>query len=459
MNPMGQGETWRRLMSAKRLGTEDSGEQVDARSAFQRDFDRIVFSSAFRRLQDKTQVFPLAESDYVRTRLTHSIEVSCVGRSLGTIVGTELANKYKFDELAPSDFGAVVAAGALAHDIGNPPFGHSGEDAIQHWFQTSEIAKDALSGFNDQQKNDFLKFEGNAQGFRVLTKLQSPDNSGGMQLTNAVLGAFTKYPRASHLDGNPADYSGISAKKHGFFTSECEHYQMVAKSTGVIERSKGAYWKRHPLAFLVEAADDICYRIIDLEDGFRLGYVDFRTTQELLVQLIGSDMSPQRLGKITGEKEKVEYLRAKAINTLIFAAADLFLENESEILLGQFDSELISNLSDKQAALGDIKTLSRKKVYSARPVLEVEAAGYEVLGGMLDMFVEAVNEVAQKAQPHPKSKKLLQLMPPQFLGVDQIPDPDPYYRLIKVTDFVCGMTDGFAVSTFKKIRGISLPHA
>ena len=456
---MGQGEKWCQLMAAKRLGAEDSGEQVDARSAFQRDFDRIVFSSAFRRLQDKTQVFPLAESDYVRTRLTHSIEVSCVGRSLGTIVGSALVKKYQFDALVPFDFGAVVAAGAVAHDIGNPPFGHSGEDAIQHWFETSEIAKDALCELNAQQREDFLKFEGNAQGFRVLTRLQSPDNAGGMQLTSAVLGAFTKYPRASRLDNGLADQTGVSAKKHGFFAAEQEHYQSVASATGVIEKIKGTYWKRHPLAFLVEAADDICYRIIDLEDGFRLGHIDFGTTQDLLVQLIGSDMSPQRLEKITGEKEKVEYLRAKAINTLIFAAADVFVAKEAEIQTGEFDSELLASLSDKRSALEDIKKLSRQKVYSARPVLEVEAAGFEVLGGMLDMFVEAVNEVAKKDRPHPKSKKLLQLMPPQFLGEDGKPDMDPYLRLIKVTDFVCGMTDGFAVSTFKKIRGISLPHA
>lgn len=455
---MGQGEKWRQLMSAKRLGAEDSGEQIDARSAFQRDFDRIVFSSAFRRLQDKTQVFPLAESDYVRTRLTHSIEVSCVGRSLGTIVGTEMVKKYQLEKLDPSDFGAVVAAGALAHDIGNPPFGHSGEDAIQHWFQTSAVAKEALSELNDQQKQDFLRFEGNAQGFRVLTRLQSPDNVGGMQLTNAVLGDFTKYPCASHQTNDPPDDTKISAKKHGFFAAEQTYYQSVATATGVITKIKDAYWKRHPLAFLVEAADDICYRIIDLEDGFRLGHVDFKTTQEFLVQLIG-DKAPERLSCITGEKEKIEYLRAKAINTLIFEAAELFLKYESEILLGQFDSELIASLSDKQSALEDIKKLSRKKVYSARPVLEVEAAGFEVLGGMLDMFVEAVNEVAQKDRPHPKSKKLIQLMPPQFLGEDGKPNPDPYLRLIKVTDFVCGMTDGFAVSTFKKIRGISLPHS
>lgn len=456
---MVQGDSWRKLMSAKRLGVEDSDEKADARSAFQRDFDRIVFSSAFRRLQDKTQVFPLADSDYVRTRLTHSIEVSCVGRSLGTIVGNEIVKKYQIDELAASDFGAVVAAGAVAHDIGNPPFGHSGEDAIQHWFQTSAIAKDALSELNEQQRQDFLRYEGNAQGFRVLTRLQSPDNEGGMQLTSAVLGAFTKYPRASRLMDYPADQPGISAKKHGFFSSEQQYYQAVASVTGVVEKIKGCYWKRHPLAFLVEAADDICYRIIDLEDGFRLSYVDFKTTERLLVQLIDDTRTLQRLTRITGEKEKIEYLRAKAINSLIFDAARIFLENEEKILIGQFDCELVAELREKQVALDEIKTLSRQKVYSARPVLEVEAAGFEVLGGMLDMFVEAVNEVARKDRPHLKSKKLLQLMPPQFLGEDNNPDSDPYVRLIKVTDFVCGMTDGFAVSMFKKIRGISLPHA
>ncbi len=426
------------------------------RNPFQHDFDKIVFSSAFRRLQDKTQVFPLSESDYVRTRLTHSLEVSCVGRSLGTLVGERVIKKYGIEKFYPADFGTIVAAACLAHDIGNPPFGHSGEDAIKHWFQTSSLAREVLGELDESHKQDFTEFEGNAQGFRLLTRLQNPQNRGGMQLTAAVLASFTKYPRSSQIHG-PRSTDGASLKKHGFFLAEQPFFEEVANATGLTPRLQSMAWQRHPLAYLVEAADDICYCIIDIEDGFRLGHISFDRTREFLLPLCPKS-TKRNVKAIQGEKERVERLRAGAINSVIEAVAHRFEEKEAEILRGEYDREIIKDIP-QYSELEKIEKVERQEIYRAHPVLEIEAAGFEVLGGMLDLFVAAVTDAARNNKPSAKSKKLLELLTNQFLGNDRKPDTDPYIRLLKITDYVCGMTDSYAVSTFKKLRGISLPHS
>ena len=268
---------WAALLSDRRLGQPAPDRAHRPRTAFQVDHDRIVFSSAFRRLQDKTQVFPLAESDFVRTRLTHSMEVSCVGRSLGTRVGEIICKKHALEGLHPSDFGAIVAAASLAHDVGNPPFGHSGEDAIRHWFDTSPAAAAAKRNFTNAELADFHRYEGNAHAFRVVSVLQMSDNAGGMQLTCAALGALAKYPIESDTAGESAGYAGSSAKKFNFFQAEKSLFAEVAEQTGLIRRSeKAAWWCRHPLAFLVEAADDICYHLIDFEDAYRHDLISYR---------------------------------------------------------------------------------------------------------------------------------------------------------------------------------------
>jgi dGTPase len=252
---------WSRLISGKRLGLKHSNPVEIGRSVYQRDYDAIVFSSSFRRLQDKAQVFPLAKSDYVRTRLTHSLEVSCVGRSLGQLIGEYLKKKKELpSQLAPADIGSIVAAACLAHDIGNPPFGHNGEKAIQGWFK-AEAGQSVLTGLTAHEKADFENFEGNAQGFRILTRLQNTDNEGGLQLTCATLGTFTKYPRPSKVScGKHPTHSGRGFKKHGYFVGEAKMFEEVAAEVGLIRRhQKCSGWFRHPLVFLVEAADDICY--------------------------------------------------------------------------------------------------------------------------------------------------------------------------------------------------------
>jgi dGTPase len=447
---------WSQLLSADRLGRDMKPRVYDpARSEFRRDGDRIVFSSAFRRLQDKTQVFPLADNDYVRTRLTHSLEVASVARSLGARVGVEICQRHQLQE-SGADIGDIVSAAALAHDLGNPPFGHSGEDAIRHWFLNSPIAARAKQHLDEVQRADIERYEGNAQGFRVVTRLQMPDNRGGLQLTCATLGAFTKYPRASMLPCADA-YSGVSAKKFGFYQSEAEFFTMVANRCGLIPRAdRAAWWARHPLAFLVEAADDICYRLVDFEDGFRLGHLTYLETRDLMLEAMRPGHRPKRLDEIPNEARRIQLIRAMAIGSAIEECAELFLAREAEILAGAFDTPLIDAVASAPA-WEEIIRVSRDRIYNTQRGVEIEAAGFEVLGGLLDVFVSALNDVCSASKPSPRSRKLLQLVPLENIGPDRVPDPDPYVRLMRMLDFVSGMTDRYAVSLYKKVRGISLP--
>jgi dGTPase len=445
---------WNRLLSRARLGMAERRSDSEARTDFQRDFDRIVFSSAFRRLQDKTQVFPLSQSDYVRTRLTHSLEVSSVGRTLGTRVGDSVIKRHGLKGVYPQDFGAVVAAACLAHDIGNPPFGHSGEDAIRLWFQTSPTGQTVLEQLPPAQQQDFLRFEGNAQGFRVIARLQSPDNRGGMQLTCATLGVFTKYPRAAWL-AEPAP-PGIAFAKFGFVQDDADLFAEVAAQLGLTPVQANA-WRRHPLAYLVEAADDICYRIIDIEDAFRLNQLAYDEVSGLLLPLTGDPAVPQRLAGITRPKERIEYLRAKTIGHIIDQVHECFMAHEEAILHGTFTAELLDVIPGAPF-MRALKACGENRVYVSQPVVEIEAAGFEVLGGLLQAFITTANDIAEHGKTaSPKSRMLIYLIPDQFLGPQRQPDPDPYRRVLRITDFVSGMTDSYAVSLFKKITGISLP--
>ena len=449
---------WKKLLSKRLLGfTEETSS--DGRSQFQKDFDRIVFSSAFRRLQDKTQVFPLPESDYVHTRLTHSLEVSCVGRSLGNAVGEKILgrNKKLKDEFTQFHFGEIVASACLAHDIGNPPFGHSGEDAIAEYFRNG-AGKIYKSKVNKKQWTDLTKFEGNAQGFRIITKLQNPTIKGGLRLSCATLAAFTKYPKESLLESTKTkSHKEKLYKKYGFFQAEKDLFKEVAEETGLPKKSgykNSLFWCRHPLAFLVEAADDICYRVMDLEDGFRLGLLSFEDTEALLMPLKGS--ASLSLYNERNENDRIGYLRAKAISQLVNTLAVAFIDEEENIMNGKMDKDLISLLPTSDA-LEEIKRVSVEKIYSIKSVVEREAAGFEVLGGLLDTFINVVNEYAED-KVSPKNKTIIKLLPKQFLGDDGKPDNDIYTRLLKITDFVSGMTDSYAVSLFRRIKGISLPN-
>ncbi|NJD25541.1 MAG: dNTP triphosphohydrolase [Betaproteobacteria bacterium] len=447
---MSQRKTWEKLLSAERLGA-GKAPRTPERTAFQQDYDRIVFTSAFRRMKDKTQVFPLSKSDYVRTRLTHSLEASCVGRSLGAVVGREIIARHGLKNVESGDFGAIVAAACLAHDIGNPPFGHAGEDAIREWFRTSGLLE--RHDFTPAQRADFMRYEGNAQGFRIVTRLQSPTNPGGLQLTGAVLAAFTKYPRPSQVDG---ELDGKSGSKFGFFQQDAAVFRQVARSTGLVERIPGTAWRRHPLAFLVEVADDTCYLIVDLEDAARLGFVPYKDAECLLADLAGSAASGRRLDRLQDPKERIEYLRAKAIGRLLESAAGVFLENEAAILAGEFDEELLAQ-SPVAVPLQAVLRLAKETIYTARPALEIETAGFEVLGALLGLFTQAVEAGAGEGRLTTREQMLLRLLPVQFLGHGGRPDPDPYVRLLQVADFVAGMTDSYAVDLYRKLKGFDLP--
>jgi dGTPase len=442
---------WELLLSPLRQGKHRTETQTVGRSVFQQDFDRIVYCSAFRRMQDKAQVFPLAKSDFVRTRLTHSLEVSCVGRSLGTELGQRLREHKEISpETSPGDIGNIVAAACLAHDIGNPPFGHTGESAIAEWFVSTPDGQAVLEQLTPEERTDFEKFEGNAQGFRVLTKLQNSHNPG-LQLTCAVLGAFTKYPRPSYC--NSAEQS--KWKKHGFFRAEADAFQEVALALG-IKRYRDV-WSRHPLAYLVEAADDICYRVNDLEDGFRLKHIALSEAQGLLLAIFGGGNVPSKLHEIGNDHDKVGYLRARAINHLVDQCVTYFMHQREKILCGELEDSIVGRIPSS-AALSKIIEVSKTKIYRAQEVLEIEVPGFQVLGGLLQAFMSAVNDVAMKGEKRAsaRSSTVFYLLPGQFRPADG-ELTDPYVRTLKITDFISGMTDSFAVALYKQITGISLP--
>ncbi|BCX81295.1 dGTPase [Methylomarinovum caldicuralii] len=440
---------WHRLLSTRRLGkasTAPGGQPP--RTEFARDYDRLIFSSAFRRLQDKTQVFPLAKSDYVRTRLTHSLEVASVGRSLGMLAAEVIRRREPDlrDTVVPQDVGTLVAAACLAHDIGNPPFGHAGEDAIREWF----AAWPGLKTLGAGEREDLLRFEGNAQGFRILTVLQNPGQPGGLQMTCAMLAVMAKYPRASVVD--PAQAQGAGGRKFGFFQSEVGLFREVAETVGLPPKPGGGLaWHRHPLAFLLEAADDICYHVIDIEDGFKAGVVDFATLYQLHHPFL-EQRHRQRLERLDDPAQRASYCRSVTIDRVIRQAVAVFERRYDEVLTGRFDAPLLDHI-DQAAAFAAFKQVAESRVYYARPVVEVKACGFEVIAGLLDAFVHAIEDAAG-GSPSSRSRTLLQLMPRPLADPAGLP---LYQRLLLATDFIAGMTDSYAVELYQRIRGIALP--
>jgi dGTPase len=429
-----------RLLSANRPGQKPSSY----RSAFEQDYDRIIFSHPFRRLQDKTQVHPLPEHDFVHTRLTHSLEVSSVGRSLGKKVGEVVLERHKelAEQFSLFDFGAIVAAASLAHDLGNPPFGHAGEDALSDFFLGRV---DLKNGLTESEWTDLIKFEGNAQGFRILNLPEY-----GMKLTGATLGAFTKYPCPSLKEGDKP--ARKSQKKFGFFQTEKEIFNDLAGRLELIGLGNDS-WCRHPLAFLVEAADDICYSIIDLEDGCRLGLVSFEETVELLAPILKDKLDRKKLEGEEGLNRKLGTLRAMSIGELIDAGTKVFLDHEPAILEGNFDQALM-DLCEFKDAMKRISEVSVKKIYRARQVVEIEASGHEVLPGLLREFIAAGQSIV-KGKASRKYSNLALLFPLEIRSaIAQSAAPYHVYRL--VIDFISGLTDRHALSLYGKIKGIGV---
>ena len=527
---------WRKLLSTTRISELGGCEKnkpsksqfKDPRSHFERDFDQIIFSYPFRRLQDKTQVIPFPEFDFVHTRLTHSLEVASVGRSFGKLV-TDLIEKKEGKDIlgknTSSDIGALIVAACLAHDIGNPPFGHSGEDSISNYFRQRrdeferckkednkyyftktlfdfekyKEEKGKYYEFKDSSKkfeeidrdkalpeikryNDLSNFEGNANGFRIIA-----NNYGrGINPTCALLGTFTKYPRESYLEKKPSNIEELKSQaKYGFFQAEKEMFKNIAEELGLI-RIEGVgeediAYHRHPLAFLMEASDDIAYGMIDFEDGCRLGLIDFEKNYKIKIKNKEFNKSPkqilcdiakfdntfnkEKLNNFKDFKQQLAYLRSKVINVLIYKCFKVFTKNYEAIMTkdGGFDKDLISCI-DKSTTenLDLIKNLIRKYVYQHPPVLQSEASGFEVIDFLIDSFATTSNICFTCGEEETaKQKKMRSLLPEEFQPeyekqVQNLTGEDIYNRVLRILDYISGMTDKYAVHLYRRMRGIEI---
>ncbi|NNE33577.1 MAG: deoxyguanosinetriphosphate triphosphohydrolase [Winogradskyella sp.] len=441
---------WEQLLSLKRYGDSNKRlrkEQDETRLGFEVDYDRIIFSTEFRSLQDKTQVVPLSKTDFVHTRLTHSLEVSVVGRSLGRKVGKLLLEKHphlkNIHGYNMNDFGAIVAAASLAHDIGNPPFGHSGEKAIGSYFKNGE-GSEFKSHLTDKEYQDLCDFEGNANGFKILTESRE-GRLGGLRLSYATLGTFIKYPKES-LPKKPTSH--IVDKKYGFFQSETQMFKDIASELGLLSRSASHLsYHRHPLAFLVEAADDICYTIIDFEDGINLGLIEEEYALEYLINLVRDKIKTESYNSLKTTQDRVSYLRALAIGTLIDEAVALFMKNEESILSGNFETALL-DVSQYKAQIKDIIDISVKNVYRSKEVINKEIAGYEILNQLLNAFCKmAFNAYEDRMSNY---DKLLLRTLPQTVNLSK---ESLYDSLIAVCLYISKLSDTNAMLLHKQLKG------
>lgn len=438
---------WQHLITNKRLGQETRhAERYDDRSEFKRDYDRLIFSAPFRRLQNKTQVFPLPGSIFVHNRLTHSLEVASVGMSLGNDVAHELVARHtELKGTLFEEIGTIVSAACLAHDLGNPPFGHSGEKAIQTFF-TEGQGLQLREQVSDDFWNDVTRFDGNANAFRLLTHRFCGRRDGGFVMTYSTLASIVKYPFSS---------SNAKKNKFGFFSTERDKYLRIAKELGIPQMAgEENKWVRYPLVYLVEAADDICYEIMDIEDAHKLKILTFDETMQLLLAFFDDEQRRNILKRIddegiTDENEKIVFMRARVIGVLEHECVSVFVNNEDAILNGTFSGSLVDHISDVPCrAYKHCTELSRKRIYNSKPVLDVELSGYKIMETLMQVMVNAVL--------HPEryySKQLIQRVSNQY----DINSDNLETRLMAVVDYITGMTDIYALDVYQKINGISLP--
>jgi dGTPase len=444
---------WEQLLSLKRFGDHEKRirkDQDETRLGFEVDYDRIIFSDSFRSLQDKTQVVPLSKTDFVHTRLTHSLEVSVVARSLGRIVGKHILHKYPDlmkKGYQANDFGAIVAAAALSHDIGNPPFGHSGEKAIGEYFISGKGQK-FKEGLTDKEWQDLIDFEGNANGFKILNETRQ-GVEGGLRLSYATLGAFMKYPKES-LPKKPTQ--NIVDKKFGVFQSDKSFLDEVGRDLGLhkLRDDHHTAYCRHPLAFLVEAADDICYTIIDFEDGINLGLIAEDYALEYLINLVRDTINTKKYHSLTNTKDRISYLRALAIGNLIQEATSVFIKNESSILEGKFTRSLLDKCK-YEAQINDIIKLSVEKIYQSNEVVEKEIAGYSIIADLLDVFINAINNAYNNNSSN-YDKLIFLLLPDNYKNISE----KLYNRILNVCNLISSFSDGYAIFLHKKIKGIQI---
>ena len=440
---------WHQLLNRERLGKTSHSTEELGRSPFHKDHDRIIFSGAFRRLGRKTQVHPVSSNDHIHTRLTHSLEVSCVGRSLGMRVA-EMIRPALPQWCESSDLGMIVQSACLAHDIGNPPFGHSGEDAIRHWFQ--QAANNGwLDDMSEAERADFLNFEGNAQGFRVLTQLEYHQFDGGMRLTYATLGAFSKYPWSS----KHASAQGYKKHKFGSYQNELPLLEQIANKLG-IPKLDDEHWARHPLVYLVEAADDICYGLIDLEDGVEMDLLDYAEVEALLLDLVGDDLPEtyRLLGPNDSRRRKLAILRGKAIEHLTNAAARAFVEQQPALMAGTLEGDLVAHMhGPAKTCVLNAKALARDKIFNDKRKTLHEIGAYTTLEILLNAFCGAALEQHTHGTLSFKNRRIFDLLghaAPQ-------PDWSLYKSFMRIIDFIGGMTDSYATEMAREMTGRSSP--
>ncbi len=434
---------WQQMLTSVRFGLEHYRNSThDLRNVFQRDYDRLIFSAPFRRMQNKTQVFPLPGSVFVHNRLTHSLEVSCVGRSLGNNVATALRKKYPEIAEMLDSIGEIVATACLAHDMGNPPFGHSGEKAIGTYFSEGK-GKELESLLTPEQWSDCVRFEGNANAFRLLTHQFEGRRKGGFVLTYPAIASVVKYPFPSFSSPK---------KKFGYFDADKADFEKVVTTLGIPKRADGKGYARFPLVYLVEAADDICYEIMDIEDAHKLRIL---TTDETLGLLFAFFDEAQQehirevMKEVADSNEQIAYLRSSVIGNLVDACTKTFVENEEKILSGTFEGSLIDHINERsRAAYKACTEISVKKIYRSQEVLDVELAGYKIIYMLMEELMNAVFN-PDKAY----SRQLLQRIPSQYA----IHAETPYEKILAILDYISGMTDIYALDLYQKITGMSLP--
>lgn len=452
--------TFDSIFTHRRTGTDKIPE--GPRSGFQRDFDRLIFSSAFRRLQNKTQVFPLPGTAFVHNRLTHSLEVASVGRSLGNMVGKEIAKDFKGDddvyEFYRYELANVIAAGCLAHDIGNPAFGHSGEKAISAYFIDNEgttiDGKSLRSFFNEREWKDLTTFEGNANAIRILTHSFKGRFRGGFGLTYTTLASILKYPCESVC----VDKSFKHRKKYGFFQAEKETALEIMRGCNMIQEGEDpVIFRRHPFVYLVEAADDICYSIVDMEDAHRLGILSTATVRDAFLEVYdavrpkGDDRTRGHYDTITDVNEGIAFLRARVINALVQACHHRFLDNREAILAGTFNDTLVDGLHDATGCLGTVRKLSVEKIYGHDTVLQIELAGYNVMSELLQLLVPAL----LRERPSHREGIILRLLPYQLTEFHEA--ESGYGKVLSALDLLSGMTDEYATEFYRRLKGIATP--
>jgi dGTPase len=449
------------IFTEKRIGSEKISQGT--RSGFQRDFDRLIFSSAFRRLQNKTQVFPLPGTAFVHNRLTHSLEVASVGRSLGKIIGGRISESQRNHEEAYEfyryELANVIAAACLAHDIGNPAFGHSGEKAISNYFIENAQLKIEGQGlrtfFSEKEWQDLTAFEGNANALRILTHSFRGRFKGGFGLTYTTIASILKYP----CESVAVDKNFRHRKKYGFFQTEKEIALKIMNELQMIEENEEpSIFKRHPFVYLVEAADDICYSIVDMEDAHRLGILRKEEVEENFMEAIckldkgTAERTYSYYNDIEDTSEAVAFLRARLINVLINKVSDIFSDYQDKILSGDFNDTLIDTIEKNCGALQSIQKISLERIYQHDTVIQIEIAGYNVMSELLSLFIPAL----LKEQASHKEQKVLKLFPYQFTEFELT--TSKYEKVMNALDFLSGMTDEYATELYRKLKGVVIPR-